>query len=153
MAAPPRPWCRSCTCAFKDGDINGHGALLAADSVNLKITDALNNGGTIAGRTATAARDINAKAAQIANSGAGGSITLAAGNNVNLDTVAEKSTQSLTWDASNYRKEALSSEVGSSITASGDVRVMAGNDINARGLNATMDCSVVNADNEAEAAA
>jgi len=209
---------------LKDGDINGHGALLAADSVNLKITDAVNNSGTIAGRnlltidaatinnnggrltakdatvvaaldvnniggtidagdklsvsagrdlnlvsttrdsatdqatrtsvervaalyvantggtlTATAARDINAKAAQIANSGVGGSTTLAAGNNVNLDTVAEKSTQSLTWDANNYRKEALSSEVGSSINASGDVRVMAGNDINARGLNATSD--------------
>jgi len=160
-----------------------HGALLAADSVNLKITDAVNNSGTIAGRnlltidaatinnnggrltakdatvvaaldvnniggtidagdklsvsagrdlnlvsttrdsatdqatrtsvervaalyvanaggtlTATAARDINAKAAQIANSGAGGSTTLAAGNNVNLDTVAEKSSQSLKGD-------------------------------------------------------
>nr|WP_255563024.1 hemagglutinin repeat-containing protein [Herbaspirillum sp. ASV7] len=45
----------------------------------------------------------------------------------------------MTWDANNYRKEALSSEVGSSIAASGDVRVMAGNDINARGLNATSD--------------
>jgi len=209
---------------LKDGDINGHGALLAADSINLKISDSANNSGTIAGRnlltldaatinnnggrltakdatvvaaldvnniggtidagdklsvsagrdlnlvtttrdtateqatrtsvervaalyvtnpggtlTATAARDINAKGAQIANSGEGGSTTLAAGNNVNLDTVTEKSTQSLRWDANNYRKEAMSSEVGSTIAAAGDVRVMAGNDINARGLNATSD--------------
>jgi len=51
--------------------------------------------------------------------------------------VTETSTQSLSWDANNYRKEALSSEVGCSITASGDVRVMAGNEINALGLNAT----------------
>lgn len=209
---------------LKDGDINGHGALLAADSINLKISDSANNSGTIAGRnlltldaatinnnggrltakdatvvaaldvnniggtidagdklsvsagrdlnlvtttrdtateqatrtsvervaalyvtnpggtlTATAARDINAKGAQIANSGEGGSTTLAAGNNVNLDTVTEKSTQSLRWDANNYRKEAMSSEVGSTIAAAGDVRVMEGNDINARGLNASSD--------------
>ncbi|WP_433693506.1 hemagglutinin repeat-containing protein [Herbaspirillum seropedicae] len=214
---------------LKDGDINGHGALLAADNINLKITDSVNNSGTIAGRnlltldaatinnnggrltakdatvvaavdvnniggvidagdrlsvaagrdlnlvsttrdsatdqatrtsvervaalyvanaggtlTATAGRDINAKAAQIANSGAGGSTTLAAGNNVNLETVTEKSTQSLVWDANNYRKEAMSNEVGSSITTSGDVRVMAGNDINARGLNATSDKGAIN---------
>ena len=214
---------------LKDGDINGHGALLAADSINLKISDSANNSGTIAGRnlltldaatinnnggrltakdatvvaaldvnniggtidagdklsvsagrdlnlvtttrdtateqatrtsvervaalyvtnpggtlTATAARDINAKGAQIANSGEGGSTTLAAGNNVNLDTVTEKSTQSLRWDANNYRKEAMSSEVGSTIAAAGDVRVMAGNDINARGLNATSDKGAIN---------
>jgi len=214
---------------LKDGDINGHGALLAADSINLKISDSANNSGTIAGRnlltldaatinnnggrltakdatvvaaldvnniggtidagdklsvsagrdlnlvtttrdtateqatrtsvervaalyvtnpggtlTATAARDINAKGAQIANSGEGGSTTLAAGNNVNLGTVTEKSTQSLRWDANNYRKEAMSSEVGSTIAAAGDVRVMAGNDINARGLNATSDKGAIN---------
>nr|WP_245202133.1 hemagglutinin repeat-containing protein [Herbaspirillum sp. 1130] len=214
---------------LKDGDINGHGALLAADSINLKISDSANNSGTIAGRnlltldaatinnnggrltakdatvvaaldvnniggtidagdklsvsagrdlnlvtttrdtatdqatrtsvervaalyvtnpggtlTATAARDINAKGAQIANSGEGGSTTLAAGNNVNVDTVTEKSTQSLRWDANNYRKEAMSSEVGSTIAAAGDVRVMAGNDINARGLNATSDKGAIN---------
>lgn len=35
---------------LKDGDINGHGALLAADSINLKISDSANNSGTIAGR-------------------------------------------------------------------------------------------------------
>jgi len=100
-----------------------------------------NPGGTL---TATAARDINAKGAQIANSGEAGSTTLAAGNNVNLDTVTEKSTQSLRWDANNYRKEAMSSEVGSTIAAAGDVRVMAGNDINARGLNATSDKGAIN---------
>jgi len=123
---------------LKDDDQNDHGTLLAAGNVNLKITDSVNNSGTIAGRnlltldaatiniewvaalyvanvggtlTATAGRDINARAAQIANSGAGGSTTLAAGNNVNLETVTEKSTQSLVWDANNYRKEAMSNEV------------------------------------------
>lgn len=209
---------------LKDGDINGHGALLAADSINLKVSDSANNSGTIAGRnvltinattinnnggrltakdvtvvatqdvnniggtidandrlkvsagrdlnlvsstrdtatgqatrtsvervaalyvanaggtlTATAGRDIHAKAVQITNSGEGGSTTLAAGNNLNLETATEKSAQSLRWDARNYRKEAMSSEVGSSIAAAGDVRVMAGNDINARGLNAASD--------------
>ncbi|WP_343583468.1 hemagglutinin repeat-containing protein [Herbaspirillum sp.] len=205
---------------LKDGDINGSGALLAAESINLQLSGDVNNSGTIAGRSllsinaeninniggritakdaivkasqdvnnlggtidagdsltvnagrdlnlisttsnsatdqatrtsvervaalyvanpnatlvASAGRDITLNAAQIANSGAGGTTLLAAANNINFGTVTEKSTQSLTWDANNYRKEAMTNEVGSSLSASGDVRILAGNDINARGAN------------------
>lgn len=53
--------------------------------------------------------------------------------------MTEKSAQSLTWNAKNYRKEALTSEVGSSIAASGEVQMMVGNDFNIKGLSATSD--------------
>ncbi|WP_343651044.1 hemagglutinin repeat-containing protein [Herbaspirillum sp.] len=91
-------------------------------------------GSNLSGDTITlqAGRDANITGSNVVSTRG---TTLVAGNNVNLGTVAEKSTQSLTWDANNYRKEALSSEVGSSITTSGDVRVIAGNDLNARGAN------------------
>ncbi|WP_432239978.1 hemagglutinin repeat-containing protein [Herbaspirillum robiniae] len=88
---------------------------------------------------ASAGRDINLNAAQIANSGAGGTTTLAASRNINIGTVAEKSTQALSWDANNNRKEALTNEVGSSIAANGNVCLLAGNDINARGANISSD--------------
>ena len=208
---------------LKEGDINGSGALLAADSINLQINGDANNSGTIAGRklvsidaqtinnlggritgkdavinasqdinnrggtmdggdsltvkagrdlnlaattsdsatsqatrtsvervaalyvtnpdgtlVATAGRDINLKAAQISNSGAG-TTTLAAANNINIGTVTETSTHALSWDANNNRKEALTNEVGSSIATKGDVRMLAGNDINLRGANISSD--------------
>lgn len=82
--------------------------------------------------TASAGRDVNLNAAQIVNSGKGGSTVIAAGNNLNLGTVAESSRQSIAWDADNYRKETAGQDAGSTIAAAGNVQLLAGNDINAR---------------------
>ncbi|WP_432239980.1 hemagglutinin repeat-containing protein [Herbaspirillum robiniae] len=207
---------------LKDGDINGSGALLSADSINLQLTGDANNSGTIAGRSlvsinaeninniggritakdaivkasldvnnlggaidggdsltvnagrdlnlvsttsdsatsqatrtsvervaalyvanpnatlvASAGRDINLNAAQIANSGAGGTTTLAASRNINIGTVTERSTQALTWDADNKRQDASQIDVGSRIMTVGDLRITAGKDVSARAADIT----------------
>lgn len=94
---------------------------------------------------ATAARDLNVNAAQVVNSGAGGKTTLGAGNDINLGTVAIQEQQSMTWNSSNWRKESSAGEVGSSVQGQGDVRLVAGHDINARGASVTSEQGAVQA--------
>src|SRR5438105_4810017 len=82
--------------------------------------------------TAAAGRDVNLTAAQVVNTGEGGSTTIAAGNNLNLGTLSEASRQSIVWNSNNYRYDTSRTEVGTAIQASGDIRLAAGNDLNAR---------------------
>ena len=86
---------------------------------------------------ANAARDINLQAAQVTQLDKDGSTTLNAGNNINVGTLTEKRTQSIRWNSSNWREDASRIEAGSTIDSSGDARLLAGNDINARGANVT----------------
>jgi filamentous hemagglutinin len=81
---------------------------------------------------AAAGRDLRMQAAQISNSGAEGQTLLAAGRDLDIGTVQESHTQAITWDSANWRKEASSREVGSSIQAQGDLHLQAGNDLNLR---------------------
>ncbi|MEO8627542.1 MAG: hemagglutinin repeat-containing protein [Betaproteobacteria bacterium] len=89
--------------------------------------------------TATAGRDVNLVAAQVVNAGAGGTTTILAGNNLNLATLSESSQQSIVWDSANYRKDGSRTNVGTTIQTSGDIRLSAGNDLNATAANATSD--------------
>ncbi len=87
------------------------------------------SGGTL---TAAAGRDLNLDAAAILNAASSlagegaGSTLLAAGNNLNLGTVAEAQRHDLTWDSRNYRKESSRSDIGTTIQTQGDLRLSAG---------------------------
>lgn len=94
---------------------------------------------------ATAGRDLNLNAAQVVNSGAGGKTTLGAGNDINLGTVAVQEQQSMTWNSSNWRKESSAGEVASSVQGQGDVRLIAGHDLNSRGASVTSEKGAVQA--------
>ena len=86
---------------------------------------------------ANAARDINLSAAQIVSAGKDGKTTLIAGKDINLGTVTETREQSVQWNSSNWRKDASRTEVGSVIQGEGEVRLIADNDLNARGAKVT----------------
>ena len=92
---------------------------------------------------ATAGNNINLQAAQVSNTGVGGKTALVAGNDITLSTVNESFTQSNQWDGDNWRKEAGRSEVGSSVQATGDIRLGAGRDVQARGALVNSDAGAV----------
>lgn len=88
-----------------------------------------NPGGVL---VASAGRDANIIAGVISNSGVGGNTVIAAGRDLNLGTVTESSSNTIRWDANNYRSDSRSMEVGSSIQAAGNIQLSAGNDLSAR---------------------
>ncbi|WP_258042029.1 hemagglutinin repeat-containing protein [Pseudomonas syringae] len=93
-----------------------------------------------------AGKDLNLTGAQVVNAGTGGSTSLQAGNNINLMTVGEAHQQSVNWNGSNWRKDASQTEVGSTIQGQGDVRLSAAQDINARGASVTSQQGAIIAD-------
>lgn len=92
------------------------------------------SGGTL---VASAGRDLTLSGAQIGNASTGGQTVVAAARDLNLGTVGTSSAQSLAWDSKNWRKDSTQQEVGSSIQTNGDLRLSAGNDLNARGASVT----------------
>ncbi|MHA6863806.1 hemagglutinin repeat-containing protein, partial [Ralstonia pseudosolanacearum] len=62
---------------------------------------------------------------------------VAAARDLNLNTVETSNSQSIKWDNNNWRKDSTRQEVGSSIQTNGDLRLSAGNDLNARGASVT----------------
>nr|WP_231649600.1 hemagglutinin repeat-containing protein [Ralstonia syzygii] len=92
------------------------------------------SGGTL---VASAGRDLTLAGAQIGNASTGGQTVVAAARDLNLGTVSTSSSQSLAWNSKNWRKDSTQQEVGSSIQTSGDLRLSAGNDLNARGASVT----------------
>lgn len=91
----------------------------------------------------SAGNDLNLTGAQVVNAGADGSTSLEAGKNINLATVSEAQQQSLTWNSSNWRKDASQTETGSMVQAQGDVRLSAGQDLNARAAQVTSEQGTV----------
>ncbi|SEL90289.1 filamentous hemagglutinin [Roseateles sp. YR242] len=88
---------------------------------------------------ASAGRDLTLTGAQVINDSTGGQTIVAAGRDLNLTTVEVSNSQSLAWNSSNLRKDSSRQEVGSTIQTAGDVRLAAGNDLNARGATVTSD--------------
>ncbi|WP_253793227.1 hemagglutinin repeat-containing protein [Ralstonia pseudosolanacearum] len=86
------------------------------------------SGGTL---VASAGRDLTLSGAQIGNASTGGQTVVAAARDLNLGTVGTSSAQSLAWNSKNWRKDSTQQEVGSSIQTTGDLRLSAGNDLNA----------------------
>ncbi|MCQ4317772.1 hemagglutinin repeat-containing protein [Stutzerimonas zhaodongensis] len=93
----------------------------------------------------SAGNDVNLDAAQVVNAG-DGQTAISAGRDINLGTVSEAHEQSIAWNASNWRKDASRTEVGSVIQSTGDLQLSAGQDINARGADVTSDKGMVLAD-------
>ncbi|WP_260961240.1 two-partner secretion domain-containing protein [Pseudomonas citri] len=91
----------------------------------------------------SAGNDLNLSGAQVVNAGTGGSTVLEAGKNINLATVGEAHQQALTWNSSNWRKDASQTEVGSLVQGQGDVRLSAGQDLNARAAQVTSEQGAV----------
>ncbi|MGC4060791.1 MAG: hemagglutinin repeat-containing protein [Aquabacterium sp.] len=80
-----------------------------------------------------AARNLTLQAAQVTNDGTGGQTTLTAGQNLTLGTVQTSDSHDIVWNAKNQRHDATSTEVGSSVTASGNITLQAGQDMTIRG--------------------
>lgn len=91
----------------------------------------------------SAGHDLDLTGAQVVNAGKGGSTSLEAGNNLNLATVGEAHQQALSWNSSNWRQDASRTEVGSMVQAQGDVRLSAGQDLNARAASITSEQGAV----------
>ncbi|MBN1084461.1 hemagglutinin repeat-containing protein [Erwinia aphidicola] len=75
-----------------------------------------------------AGRDVSLTAAQVVNSGAGGSTTVSAGRDLNLTTVDTGSTDNLSW-GDNWQHHGSSQQVGSTVTGAGSVALAAGRDV------------------------
>ncbi|HEY4468769.1 MAG TPA: hemagglutinin repeat-containing protein [Klebsiella sp.] len=76
-----------------------------------------------------AGRDVNLTAAQVVNSGEGGSTSITAGRDLNLNTVTTGSKDNLSW-GDNWQHHSSSQQVGSEIVGAGNVQLGAGNDVN-----------------------
>ncbi|UNK63019.1 hemagglutinin repeat-containing protein [Buttiauxella ferragutiae] len=117
----------------------------------------VNDGGTL---VLNAGRDANLTAAQVVNSGHDSKTLLAAGRDVNLNTVTTASQDDVAWNKDNTLHQAQRNEVGSDIAAGGGVSVAAGQDIHVRAGNinandalnlaAGRDISVVSGENHSE---
>ncbi|MCG1042468.1 hemagglutinin repeat-containing protein [Mycetohabitans sp. B8] len=88
---------------------------------------------------ASAGRDVNLIAAQIANNGQNGQTTLIAGRDLNLGTVKVTEQERNVIDASNDLKQGIEQEVGTTVHARGNVRMQAGGDLNARAARVNSD--------------
>jgi filamentous hemagglutinin len=91
--------------------------------------DGKNSSGTL---VVEAGRDVNLMAGQIGNAAQDGATVITAGRNLNLSTVGTASSNSISWDPKNYRKDSTSAELGGQIQASGAIMLSAGVDMNAR---------------------
>ena len=95
--------------------------------------------GANAALSLAAGNDLNALAAQIGNSGQGGSTQLVAGRDVNLGTVTTASDQTVRWNGDNWRHDTRSQDVGSTLQTSGNVTLTAGRDANLTAASVTSD--------------
>ncbi|MCL6484522.1 MAG: hemagglutinin repeat-containing protein [Janthinobacterium lividum] len=91
--------------------------------------DGSSGGGTL---LVSAGRDVSMLAGVIGNAGKDGQSIVTAGRDINLGTLTTASSNNLSWDAKNYRKDSSSSEIGSQIQGSGSIVLQAGNDLLAR---------------------
>ncbi|WP_233176983.1 hemagglutinin repeat-containing protein [Ralstonia sp. ASV6] len=141
------------------GIIDGNNSLSATAGRDLNVTTTTRSNGNTQGSVtnvsriaglyvtapsggvlvASAGRDLNLTGAQIGNASTGGQTIVAAARDLNLNTVETSNSQSIKWDNNNWRKDSTRQEIGSSIQTRGDLRLSAGNDLNARGASVTSD--------------
>lgn len=79
--------------------------------------------------------DVTLTGAQVANAGTQGVTVLAAGGNLNLETIAEQRSLDVTSDSRNYLRTSQTTHVGSTVNGVGDVVLEAGNDVNLAAAN------------------
>ncbi|MCW8197320.1 filamentous hemagglutinin N-terminal domain-containing protein [Verminephrobacter aporrectodeae subsp. tuberculatae] len=85
---------------------------------------------------ASAGRNANLIAAAIQNQGSGDT-RITAKNNIHLGTVTQGQSDHIVWNSKTQRSDARQSEVGTQIQAQGNLRLQAGNDLNARAADVT----------------
>jgi filamentous hemagglutinin len=96
------------------------------------------SGGTL---LASAGRDMNLVATEVVNTAStggdqlAGSTELVAGRDLNLGAVSESQRHDIVWASSDFRKDSSSTDVGTTIQTQGDIRIQAGNDLNAKAAN------------------
>ena len=81
---------------------------------------------------ASAGRDLDITAGVISNAGTDSKTILAAVNNLNLKTVTTGESNNIVWNATNRLNYGQTTDVGSLVLAGGSVRMVAGNDVNAK---------------------
>lgn len=86
--------------------------------------------------TLQVANDMNLTAAVIQNQSSGDN-TLAANNNINLNTVKQSSSDHIVWDSNNFRIDSNKSDIGTQIQVEGNLGLQAGKDLNAKAANVT----------------
>jgi len=79
--------------------------------------------------------NVELRAAQLANAGSDGLTAIAAGGDINLTSVAEQRSVSLTHDPRNFNNQSQLTHVGTTIAGAGDVVLRAGNDLNLAAAN------------------
>jgi filamentous hemagglutinin len=89
--------------------------------------------------TLNAGRDIHANAAHLANHSDKGNIVLNAGNNLTLGTVEIRDKQQNILDSDNYRKTDIRQQMGSEISAKGNIQLSAGKQLTTQGASITTD--------------
>lgn len=79
--------------------------------------------------------NVELRAAQLANAGADGLTAVVAGGDINLTSVTEQRSVSLTHDARNFSNQSQLTHTGTTITGAGDVVLNAGRDLNLAAAN------------------
>ncbi|WP_171966927.1 hemagglutinin repeat-containing protein [Stenotrophomonas bentonitica] len=74
--------------------------------------------------------NVELRAAQVANAGTDGITGIVAGGDINLTSVTEQRSVSLTHDARNFTNQSQVTHIGTTITGAGDVVLNAGRDLN-----------------------
>lgn len=82
--------------------------------------------------TIKAGEDVVLQGAAVGNASAAGATHIEAGRNVQLQTVSVGSASSVVADARNWRRSRSQQELGTDLSAPGDIRIRAGNDLTAR---------------------
>ncbi len=79
--------------------------------------------------------NVELRAAQLANAGTDGLTAVVAGGDINLTSVTEQRSVSLTHDARNFTSQSQVTHIGTTITGAGDVVLNAGRDLNLAAAN------------------
>ena len=79
--------------------------------------------------------NVELRAAQVANAGTDGLTAIVAGGDINLTSIAEQNSVSLTHDARNFTRQSQVTNIGTTITGAGDVVLNAGRDLNLAAAN------------------
>jgi len=79
--------------------------------------------------------NVELRAARLANAGADGLTAIVAGGDINLTSVVEQRSVSLTHDARNFSNQSQLTHTGTTITGAGDVVLNAGRDLNLAAAN------------------
>ncbi|WP_172448193.1 hemagglutinin repeat-containing protein, partial [Stenotrophomonas sp. VV52] len=79
--------------------------------------------------------NVELRAAQLANAGTDGLTAVVAGGDINLTSVTEQRSVSLTHDARNFTSQSQATHIGTTITGAGDVVLNAGRDLNLAAAN------------------